>query len=104
MGFLQVVAAVVLFISSTHAAVFPSGFSISLGEADYFLLPKVAAKIDGCDEIKSKLEYGNFLPFTVIPDGHVVEASIVNYASDDDVWQEAFLEGMLMYCWMEKLD
>lgn len=98
MSFLQVLAAAVLFTSSTHSVVSPSGISISLGEADYFLPPKIVAKIDGSDEFKSKLEYGDFLPFTVIPDGQAIEASIAHFASDDDVWQEAFLEGIFMYC------
>lgn len=85
---------------SAQAAVSTTGFTVSLEGIDYFLPPKPAASIDGCEEIKAYFEDGPFVPITVVKNGTVDVASY----SKDDVWQPAFLEGMWLQvqcflCW-----
>jgi hypothetical protein len=80
-----------VFASSVRAAVSSTGFTVSLEGVDYFLPPKPAASIKGCEEIKASFEDGPFVPITVVKGSGTVD--VASY-SKDDVWQEAFLEGM----------
>jgi hypothetical protein len=79
------------FASSVRAAVSYTGFTVSLEGVDYFLPPKPAASITGCEEIKASFEDGPFVPITVVKGSGAVD--VTSY-SKDDVWQEAFLEGI----------
>jgi hypothetical protein len=90
MGFLQALSVVsTACVLSVQAAVSSTGITVSLEGVDYFLPPKPAASIDGCEEIKTLFADGPFVPITVVKDGTV---DIASY-SGDDVWQQAFLEG-----------
>jgi hypothetical protein len=80
----------VAFASYVRAAVSSTGFTVSLEGVDYFLPPKPAASISGCEEIKASFKDGPFVPMTVVKESSTVD--IASY-SQDDVWQEAFLEG-----------
>jgi hypothetical protein len=92
MAFSKVVGiASVAFAASVRAAVSSTGFTVCLEGVDYFLPPKPAAKISGCEEIKRAFEDGPFVPMTVVKGSGTVD--VASY-SHDDVWQEAFLEGM----------
>jgi hypothetical protein len=92
MAFSKVVGiASLAFAASVRAAVSSTGFTVCLEGVDYFLPPKPAAKISGCEEIKGAFEDGPFVPMTVVKGSGTVD--VASY-SQDDVWQEAFLEGM----------
>ena len=98
MGFWKAVAGVasVGFVANVQAAVSSTGFTVSLEDIDYYLPPKPAASIALSAEAKASLEYGSFMPITVAKDGPKDIASLsATYADQDDVWQPAFLEGML---------
>lgn len=90
--------AVLNLVTSVQAAVSSTGFTVSLTDINYFLPPKPVASIAGCDEIKAAFVDGPFVPFTVVKrDGYgtLDLASVTTrYAEQDDVWQEAFLDGM----------
>ncbi|KAH7396835.1 glutamyl-tRNA amidotransferase [Phaeosphaeria sp. MPI-PUGE-AT-0046c] len=91
MGFLQALSVTSLALASTAKAVVSStGFTVSLEGVDYFLPPKPAATISGCEEIKASFEDGPFVPITVVTDSSVDVASY----SEDDVWQRAFMEAI----------
>ena len=90
MGFLQALSVASLALASTaKAAVSSTGFTVSLEGVDYFLPPKPAAVISECEEVKALFEDAPFVPITVVKDGSVDVASF----SEDDVWQQAFMEG-----------
>lgn len=96
MGLFQALSiASILCASSAQAAVSTTGFTVSLEGIDYFLPPKPAASINGCEEIKTSFENGPFVPITVVKNGTV---DIAAY-SKDDVWQPAFLEGTWSQYW-----
>jgi hypothetical protein len=91
MGFLRVLGiASTACVLGVQAAVSSTGITVSLEGVDYFLPPKPAASIDGCEEIQALLKDGSFVPITVVKDDAV---DIASY-SKDDVWQQAFLEGI----------
>jgi hypothetical protein len=91
MGFLRALGiASAACVLGVQAAVSSIGITVSLEGVDYFLPPNPAASIDGCEEIKALFKDGPFVPITVVKDGAV---DIASY-SKDDVWQQAFLEGM----------
>jgi hypothetical protein len=91
MGFLRALGIVsATYVLGVQAAVSSTGVTVSLEGVDYFLPPKPAASIDGCEEIQALLKDGSFVPITVVKDDAV---DIASY-SKDDVWQQAFLEGM----------
>jgi hypothetical protein len=93
MGFIQTLGvASIAFAFSVQAAVSSTGFTVSLEDVDYFLPPKPVASITGCEEIKASFEDGPFVPITVVKGNEPF--NVASY-SKDDVWQEAFLEGML---------
>lgn len=93
MGFIQTLGvATIAFAFSVQAAVSSTGFTVSLEDVDYFLPPKPVASITGCEEIKASFEDGPFVPITVVNGNGTLD--VASY-SKDDVWQEAFLEGML---------
>jgi hypothetical protein len=80
--------------TSVQAAVQSTVFTVSLSDIDYFLPPKSVASLssDEClDTLKVALKDGPFLPFTVLAGDDI--ASITSSYSEDDVWQEEFLEG-----------
>jgi hypothetical protein len=81
----------IAFASYVQAAVSSTGFTVSLEGVDYFLPPKPVASISGCEEIKASFEDGPFVPFTVVKGSGTVNVASYN---QDDVWQEAFLEGI----------
>jgi hypothetical protein len=90
MGFLRALGiASTACVLGVQAAVSSTGITVSLEGVDYFLPPKPAASIDGCEEIQALFKDGPFVPITVVKDGAVEIASY----SKDDVWQQAFLEG-----------
>jgi hypothetical protein len=92
MGFLQALGlASIALSSSVQAAVSSRGFTVSLDGIDYFLPGKKAASIDGCEELKASFKDGPFVPITVVKNA----IDVASY-SQDDVWQPAFLEGMLL--------
>lgn len=74
--------------ASVHAAVSSTGFTVSLQDVDYFLPPTPVASITGCSEIEASFAHGLFVPFTVLKTSGLDAAY-----SEDDVWQEAFLDG-----------
>jgi hypothetical protein len=93
MGFLQSLSvASIAFASSVQAAVSSTGFTVSLADRNYFLPPKPAARITGCEELEASFKDGPFVPITVVENGSI---DIASY-SKDDVWLPAFLEGMLL--------
>lgn len=83
----------VAFASSAQAAVSTTGFTVSLENVDYFLPPKSVATISGCEEIKASFKDGAFVPITVVSGNGTLD--VASY-SKDDVWQEGFLEGMIL--------
>ncbi|KAF2130417.1 amidase signature enzyme [Dothidotthia symphoricarpi CBS 119687] len=95
MGFLRSLG-VVGFVSSVQAAVSSTGFTVSLTDIDYFLPPKPVANIAGCDIIASAFKDADFVPFTVVKVNGTLDiaSTTAQYAEQDDVWQEAFLEAL----------
>ncbi|EAT86337.2 hypothetical protein SNOG_06506 [Parastagonospora nodorum SN15] len=92
MGFLQALSvASIALASSVQAAVSSTGFTVSLNDVNYFLPGKPTASISGCEELQALFKDGPFVPFTVVKNGSIDAAAY----SEDDVWQPAFLEGML---------
>ncbi|CAO2655559.1 Nn.00g043620.m01.CDS01 [Neocucurbitaria sp. VM-36] len=95
MAFLRALGIVSLLASNVQAGVSSTGFTVSLTDIDYFLPPKPVASIAGCNELKALFEDGPFVPFTVVKaDGTLDEAAITASYSNDDVWQEGFLEAL----------
>jgi hypothetical protein len=92
MGFLQTLSvAAVALASGAQAAVTSTGFTVSLQDVDYFLPPKPVARITGCEEIKAAFGDATFVPITVVSGNGTLD---VKAYGEDDVWQEAFLQGM----------
>jgi hypothetical protein len=92
MGFLQTLSvAAIALASGAQAAVKSTGFTVSLQDVDYFLPPKPVARITGCEEIKSAFGDATFVPITVVSGNGTMD---VKAYGEDDVWQEAFLQGM----------
>ncbi|KAJ4371416.1 hypothetical protein N0V83_004633 [Neocucurbitaria cava] len=89
MAFIRALGIASLLASGVRAAVSSTGFTVSLTDIDYFLPPKPVASIAGCDEIQSLFDGGLFVPFTVVK-GDGITASY----SEDDVWQESFLDAL----------
>ena len=96
MRLLQLLGIVSLIVTNVQAAVFSTGFTVSLTYIDYFLPPKPVAKISRCDELQSMFEDELFVPFTVVnAKGYAVDiASLTAGYNEDDVWQTGFMEGM----------
>jgi hypothetical protein len=91
MGFFNALTiASIALTPGLQAAVSSTGFTVSLGDVDYFLPPKSVASITGCEEIKASFKDAPFVPITVVKGNGSLD--VASY-SKDDVWQEAFLEG-----------
>lgn len=103
MGISRSLAVVSLITSSVQAALYSTGFTVSLTGIDYFLPPKPVAKIAGCEEIQPFFDDSPFIPFTVIKvKGYGTDiASLTAGYANDDVWQEGFMQGTcpLFYSW-----
>ena len=97
MGFLRPLGLASLLACNVRAAISSTGFTVSLSDIDYFLPPKPVAKISDCDGIEALFGDSLFVPFTVVKaNGTEDVATLTATYTEDDVWQEGFLEGM--YC------
>lgn len=92
MGFFRLLAIATLVTSCVQAAVSTTGFTVTLGDIDYFLPPKPVASITGCNEIEALFNDAMFVPITVASN----ETQVASYGEKDDVWQEGFLEAMFI--------
>lgn len=95
MGFLRPLGLASLLVASVRATVSSKGYTVSVSDVDYFLPPKPVAKISGCDGLESMFGNGLFVPFTVVKaNGTQDVAALTASYTEDDVWQEGFLEGV----------
>ena len=71
MHLLRSLGIVSFIITNVQAAVFSTGFTVSLTDIDYFLPPKPVAKISSCNELQWMFEDEMFVPFSAVSYTHL---------------------------------
>jgi hypothetical protein len=89
-------------IPSVLAAVSTTGYTVSLADVAYFIPPKAVGKISFTGSLSEKFNNGAFVPLTVFTPATAnfaaadASALTAQYLAEDDVFQEGFLDGMIV--------
>ncbi|KAF2676087.1 glutamyl-tRNA amidotransferase [Lentithecium fluviatile CBS 122367] len=97
MGLRSLLAATLVCCSTGSAAVSSTGFTVELGDVQYFLPPKSVATIEVGQE-RSLFDDATFVPFTAVHGSGYSAGEITSitakYLEEDDVFQAGFLDAL----------